>query len=285
LEPVLSNAAIVGLGAIAGFTIFLGLPLGRMRNASVALRATLNALAAGILLFLLWEVLSHSAEPVEDALIAAVDHTGGWARFLGLAAVFTAGLAVGLLSLVYYDQRIASSVAKRHGPGAMSVAERPTRTVIGIADPSRRLAFLIAVGIGVHNLAEGLAIGQSAAAGELTLAVLLVIGFGLHNATEGFGIVAPMAGAEKRPSWAFLGVLGIIGGGPTFIGTLIGQSFVNDTFYLGCLALAAGSILYVVVQLLKVGFKLDRPRALYWGLLGGLLLGIATDFFLAAVGG
>jgi zinc transporter, ZIP family len=281
-----SSAAIVGLGAIAGFTIFLGLPLGRVRNASVVTRATLNALAAGILLFLLWEVLSHSAEPVENALVAAaVDQTGSWASFVGLAAVFTAGLATGLLSLVYYDRWIAALVTKRHGPGAMSVAERPTRSLIGIADPARRLAFLIAVGIGLHNLAEGLAIGQSAATGELSLALLLVIGFGLHNATEGFGIVAPLTGSDKRPSWAFLGLLGLIGGGPTFVGTVIGQSFVNDVVYLGFLALAAGSILYVVVQLLKVGFKFDRPRALYWGLLGGLLLGIATDFFLVAVGG
>jgi len=282
----MSSAAIVGLGAIAGFTIFLGLPLGRVRNASMPLRAALNSLAAGILLFLLWEVLSHSAVPVEEALIAAaVDHTGGWARFVGLAAVFTVCLAVGLLSLVHYDQWIARAAATRHGPGAMSVAERAPRGVIGIADPDRRLALLIAVGIGLHNLAEGLAIGQSAAAGEVSLALLLVIGFGLHNATEGFGIVAPLAGADKRPSWAFLGVLGLIGGGPTFLGTVIGQSFVNHTVYLGFLALAAGSILYVVVQLLKVGFKLGHPRALYWGLLGGLLLGIATDFFLVAVGG
>ncbi len=66
---------------------------------------------------------------------------------------------------------------------------------------------------------------------------------------------------------------------------MIGQSFVNETVYLGFLALAAGSILYVVVALLKVGFKFERPRALYWGLLGGLLLGIATDFFVVAVGG
>ena len=70
---------------------------------------------------------------------------------------------------------------------------------------------LIAVGIGLHNFAEGLAIGQSAASGDIALATLLVIGFGLHNATEGFGIVAPLAADEtaERPSWAFLGLLGL----------------------------------------------------------------------------
>ena len=84
-------------------------------------------------------------------------------------------------------KRTASSV----GPGAAAVQEfTPTRIY---HSPAARLALLIAVGIGLHNFAEGLAIGQSAASGETSLALLLVIGFGLHNATEGFGIVAPMA--------------------------------------------------------------------------------------------
>jgi ZIP family zinc transporter len=281
----MSSQAIIGLGAIAGFTIFLGLPFGRLR-ASASLRATLNALATGILVFLLWDVLAHAVEPVEESLLGAADHTDSWARFAGFAAVLVAGLGIGLLSLVYYDQWMARRAlnGQRHGPGAMSVAERPEVGLLGV-DPARRLAFLIAVGIGLHNLSEGLAIGQSAAAGEIGLALLLVIGFGLHNATEGFGIVAPLAGGDERPSWGLLGLLGLIAGGPTFLGTVIGRSFVNETVYLGFLALAAGSILYVIVQLLKVAFRLGRPQALYWGLLGGLLLGLATDFLVEVAGG
>src|SRR6185437_10309355 len=80
------------------------------------------------------------------------------------------------------------------GPGAMSLteaAERRAPSVLG--RPAGQLALLIAVGIGLHNFAEGLAIGQSAAQGEIALATVLVIGFALHNATEGFGIVAPLA--------------------------------------------------------------------------------------------
>jgi zinc transporter, ZIP family len=281
----MSGQAIIGLGAIAGFTIFLGLPFGRLR-ASAGLRATLNAVATGILVFLLWDVLTHAIEPVEESLLAAADHTGSWARFTGLAAVLVGGLGIGLLSLVYYDRWMGRRAlgTRRHGPGAMSVTERPEVELIG-ADPARRLAFLIAIGIGLHNLSEGLAIGQSAAAGEIGLALLLVIGFGLHNATEGFGIVAPLAGGDERPSWGLLGALGLIAGGPTFLGTVIGRSFVNETLYLGFLALAAGSILYVIVQLLKVAFRLGRPLALYWGLLGGLLLGLATDFVVEVAGG
>src|SRR5258708_19927320 len=79
---------------------------------------------------------------------------------------------------------------------------------------------MIAAGIGLHNFAEGLAIGNSAGNGQLSLAVLLVIGFGAHNATEGFGIVAPLAAAGQRPSWAQLGLLGLIGGRPPALGAI-----------------------------------------------------------------
>ena len=143
---------------------------------------------------------------------------------------------------------------------------------------------MIAVGIGAHNFSEGLAIGQSAATGAIGLALVLVVGFGLHNATEGFGIVAPLASQGERPGWGFLAVLGLIGGGPTALGTLVGQSFVNDTVFLGFLALAAGSILYVIVQLLGVGAKFGRKELMMWGLLLGLFAGFGTDFILTAAG-
>jgi ZIP family zinc transporter len=191
------------------------------------------------------------------------------------------GFGLGLIGLAYYERWMAGRAKRRFGPGAMAVDE-PTAPARGLAlaDPTRRLALLIAVGIGVHNLAEGLAIGQSAATGEMSLALVLIIGFGLHNATEGFGITAPLAGA--RPSWGFLALLGLIGGGPTFIGTVIGQSFVNETLYLGILAVAGGSILYVIVQMIMVAARLGKTQLLYWGLFAGVLLGFATDFFIEA---
>ena len=283
----MSAAEVVLLGGIAGLTIFLGLPIGRLSRASVGLRAWLNAVALGILVFLLWDVLGHAVEPVESALTgAATEHTAGWGRFVGLSVVFVVGLGIGLISLVAYDGWMAARARRRtaFGPGAMSVAERPARTGVDFAEPARRLALLIAVGIGLHNFSEGLAIGQSAASGEISLAVLLIIGFGLHNATEGFGIVGPMAATQQRPSWALLGVLGLIGGGPTFVGTVVGRSFVNEPLYVAFLALAAGSILYVVVQLIRVALKMNRAWALYGGLLVGLLLGFATDFVVTAAG-
>jgi ZIP family zinc transporter len=227
--------------------------------------------------------LSHAAEPVEEALVDAAGGTGSWATFALRAPIVILGLGIGLLGLAYYERLMSARANRRFGPGAMAVDE-PVATAtrsVALRNPAHRLALLIAVGIGLHNFAEGLAIGQSAAAGELSLAVLLIIGFGLHNATEGFGITAPLAG--ERPGWGFLAVLGLIGGGPTMLGTLIGQSFVDETLYLGFLALAAGSILYVIVQLIGVAMKLGRTHLLYWGLLAGILLGYATDFFIEAV--
>jgi zinc transporter, ZIP family len=160
----------------------------------------------------------------------------------------------------------------------------PAPVVSGWRGPAGQLALLIAAGIGLHNFAEGLAIGNSAASGELALAILLIIGFGLHNATEGFGIVAPLAAAGARPSWRFLGALGLIGGAPTFLGTVVGQRFVNDTLSVAFLALAAGSILYVVVELLAVGRRLAAKEIGTWGLLVGLLAGFVTDAIVTAAG-
>jgi ZIP family zinc transporter len=136
----------------------------------------------------------------------------------------------------------------------------------------------------LHNFSEGLAIGQSAASGQISLAVVLVVGFGLHNATEGFGITAPLAGQAIRPSRRHLAVLGIIGGLPTLVGTLLGSFFVNEVVSVVFLALAAGSILYVIIQLLKVAQKLSSGSTLYVGVLGGLSAGLVTDFIVTAAG-
>jgi ZIP family zinc transporter len=286
-----SSANVLLLGAVAGLTIFLGLPIGRLRNPAPRLKAFLNATAIGVLVFLLWDVLSHGWEPITGALTAAQHNKGTWLHFAGLAATFAACLGVGLLSLVYYDRWTAARADRRGtaslGPGAAAVEEftRRRATISAVAlGPAQRLALFIALGIGLHNFAEGLAIGQSAARNEVSLALMLVIGFGLHNATEGFGIVAPLAAEDVRPSWGFLTVMGLIGGGPTFFGTLIGQSFVNNAVFVAFLALAAGSILYVVVQLIHVAYKLGYKELLMWGLLVGLLAGFATDLILTAAG-
>jgi len=276
----MSTAQTLLLGAIAGFTIYVGLPIGRFPSTHPAVRAALSAVATGILVFLFWDVVSHGVEPVESHL-----QTHSWGDFVGLAALLAVGFGVGLLGLVHYDRWMSKQRAKSLlGPGAASAAEFEPSWIHGMSSASW-LALLIATGIGLHNFAEGLAIGQSAALGQTSLALVLIIGFALHNGTEGFGIVAPLAGDPKRPSWRFLGTLGLIGGGPTFLGTLAGQAWTSTAVSVCFLALAAGSILYVVIQLVQVNMRFGHKTLVAWGIFGGLVVGFATDFVLSAVGG
>ena len=279
----MSTAHILILGAIAGSTIFLGLPIGRMRGLSANTRAGLSALATGILIFLFWDVMSGAVDPIEGALNAH-----DWGRFAGLSTLGVLGFAAGLMSLVYYEAWMKQRVDRRSstlvGPGAAAVDEFSERLRLDLANPAIRLSFLIAIGIGVHNFGEGLAIGQAAAASEIGLAVTLIIGFGLHNATEGFGICGPLTGAGIVPSWRLLGLLGLIGGAPTFFGTVVGQAWTSDAVSVVFFTIAGGSILYVVQELFAVNRKYGHPVLIAWLLMAGILLGFATDFVVTAAG-
>src|SRR5256886_7805599 len=212
----MSTAQILLLGLLAGLTIFIGLPMGRLHDVGQTFKAFLSATATGILLFLFWDVLKQAIDPVEAALNAS-----NWGRFSWLSALAFGGFAAGLLSLVYYDSWMEARRRRRFlRPGAASATELRRSHFTGLT-PARWLALFIAMGIGLHNFSEGLAIGQSAAQDQLSLAYVLVIGVGLHNATEGFGIVAPLAGDADPPSWRFLGLLGVSGGLPTLLGTVL----------------------------------------------------------------
>jgi len=281
-----SESQTVLLGFIAGVTILVGLPVGRVRAPRPGLRQFLNAVAIGILLFLVWDVLVHAYEPLDAALGRLHDGRAGIGPVLGYGALFFLGISVGLLSLVYYERWLAGRARPQSlGPGAMASGEL-TRTRTGVAgwSSARRLSLLIAVGIGLHNFGEGLAIGGSAATGAIGLATILVIGFALHNGTEGFGIVAPLATEGDRPSWRFLLLMGLIGGGPTTVGTAVGRQFSSAAMSVVFLTLAAGSILYVVIQLLGVAHKSARKDLMYWGVLLGLVAGFVTDMVVTAGG-
>jgi len=264
----MSIQTILLLGAIAGFTIFLGLPLARLKTLSSNLKAFLSMLATGVLLFLLVDVTTKMLEPIEESLgkVAA-----GESPIPGtiLLALLVAGLLAGLVGIVALGSRLHPK----------KTAPTPPESVHEL-DP-KALSLIIAVGIGAHNLSEGLAIGQAAAAGSLSLAWLLIVGFGLHNMTEGFGIAGPLTG--KPVTWKYLGLLGLIGGGPTFVGTVLGISFHSPELFVLCLAFAAGAILYVVLELLGSARRYPKP-VVAWGLFVGFLLGMGTDLVLTVAG-
>jgi zinc transporter, ZIP family len=257
----MSQATAVLLGAIAGATIFLGLPVARLRGLPRSVQGFLNAFATGILVFLLWDILSHAGSKVEVALAAA--RIGDRVPFGIMAAIFAVGVAAGLLGLVYFNRALFGRL--KHG------AHTPSPQSLSLA---------IATGLGLHNMSEGLAIGQSAHTGAIAFAGVLVVGFALHNVTEGFGIAAPMAMEAKPASWGFLGLAGLIGGGPTFVGTWIGYLASSNYFYVAFLAIAAGALLYVVNELFNVGRKLSTPPAFAWGMLLGFLTAYGTDLVL-----
>jgi ZIP family zinc transporter len=269
------------LGAIAGGTIFLGLPLGRLRDPRPILKAFLNAGSAGILLFLVFEILGHAFEPLEDEVTA-----GSWGRLAGMGAVFALGLGAGLLSLLYLGKwQRARRAGQSLGPGAMAATERaPAAGGPEATASALRLGMSVATGIGLHNFSEGLAIGQAANGGEIRLAILLVVGFALHNSTEGFGIVGPLAAGGVRASWSYLALAGLIGGGPTFLGTLIGTVFASEYMTVLFLTLAAGAIIYVISEMLNTGRRLGAWDITVWGILIGFLLGAATELVLVAAG-
>jgi ZIP family zinc transporter len=284
-----STAQTILLGGIAGVTIFLGLPMGRLRSPAPRLRSFLNALSAGILLFLLFEIFHGAFEPVEHAVEELHEGAGNWGQIIGYGLLFVLGWAVGMLSLLYLVKWQRSRSRRRApsiGPGAMAMAEAEAETAqVRTAQTALGLGMSIAAAIGLHNFSEGLAIGQTSKAGDIDLALLLVVGFALHNATEGFGIIGPLAAGRVRASWGYLLLAGLVGGGPTFLGTIVGVSFHSVHVSVAFLALAGGAIVYVVAELLNMGRRIAAWDMTIYGILAGLLLGGATELVIKAAGG
>lgn len=265
---------ILALGAFAGLTIFLGMPVARAKALSPKTRAALSATAVGILLFLFVDVLSNAHALVVEAL-HPISGSGGVGPGAVTLAILIAGFSVGVLALLYF----VTAFSRRFGSGP--VGEEPSGTLT--LDPMH-LSTVIAVGIGFHNLSEGLAIGAAYAAG-LPLAIVLVIGFAVHNSTEGFGILGPGMMAGRRYSIRRLLALGVVAGGPTFVGTVIGSLFSSAPVSVLFYGLAAGAILYVVFEMARPMLAPATRSVVVTFIVIGFVLGVLTDFIVTVGGG
>ncbi len=258
---------LVTLGGVAGFTIFLGLPV-VLLGVGDRTRGFLNALAIGILIFLIVDVTSHAWDFTSGYAKGVFQGTGSVADALLYGTLMFGGLALGLLGLAAYERRYMGS--KPDG-----------------ATPSK-LSSMIAAGIGAHNLSEGLAIGQAYLGGLLGLnqglAVVLVVGFAAHNSTEGFGILAPLTGQSPKPKLAFLARVLFVGGAPTLLGTVLGGIWFSQAAYVFFLALAGGALVYVTMMMFNIGRRQFGGGLMMGGIFLGLCAGLLTDLIVTLGG-
>jgi ZIP family zinc transporter len=285
----MSFAQTVVLGALSGFTIYLGLPAGRLQVISSRMRVALAMFSVGVLAFIFVDVIMNAHEILANSVDALHHHHGSLARVVWLITLLAAGFGAGSAGLAMVERRMRPLGARTPpiAGGSPALALTADDVVAAELDVARRRALrtglTIASAIGVHNFAEGLAIGVSARAGAISLATVLIIGFAIHNATEGFGIIGPLG--DVKPSWRWLGLAGLVGGGPTFLGSIVGYAVTSNALELAFYALAGGAILYVIGEIWN-GMRRYGHRELGLALLtAGFLAGVITDLVITYGGG
>jgi ZIP family zinc transporter len=286
----LSFSETVVLGALAGFTIYLGLPFGRLQLLSPRARVALAMFSVGVLAFLFVDVLEHGFAIVESSVQDFKDGKAGIGPSLGLTVMLGVGFAAGTAGLATVERmlrrRTPTPPPVAGGSGELTV-EQARAFELGVASEARakalRTGMTIAAAIGLHNFAEGLAIGVSASTGEIGLATVLIVGFALHNATEGFGIIGPLG--DVRPTWKWIAVAGLVGGGPTFVGSMVGYNVTSEPLELLFYAVSGGAILYVIGEVWN-GMRRYGFRELGLVMLSiGFMVGIVTDLVVVYGGG
>jgi ZIP family zinc transporter len=285
----MSFGETVVLGALAGFTIYLGLPVGRIQLISDRARVALAMFSVGVLAFLFAEVLVHGVEIIEEAFEELGEGEGSLSEGLLFGLMFGGGFVAGTAGLALIEQRMRPPKETPPIAGgaadAMTVEQAELLTQEKVAARARalRTGMTIAAAIGLHNFAEGLAIGVSASTGEIGLATVLIVGFAVHNATEGFGIVGPLG--DVRPSWTWLAVAGLVGGGPVFLGTVVGYNVSSEPLELAFYAVSAGAILYVIGEVWTSMRRLGHRELGLAMLAAGVFLGAMTEMVIAYGGG
>ena len=194
-----------------------------------------------------------------DATLEGLELAGAGSQAFGGAALVLVGAAVAYLLLTAVSEQLSD--------------RRRTARAAGASGGT--LALMVAVGIGLHNLGEGVAIGAAYAAGALALGTFLVVGFALHNTTEGLAIVAPMA--TLRPTLGRLALLGLVAGGPAVLGAWIGAAAFNASLAAFLFGFGAGAIVQVIVALAPT-MRDERGRTLHPAAVLGLLAGMGLMF-------
>ena len=237
---------------IMGFSIYLSLPIVLWRKMSERVGRLLNAVAIGILAFLMCDVFSNVA-----ASLYAGGSLYGYGANPALSAVFAASLAVGFFMLYVFENS---------SPRGLSPA---------------RMSFMIALGMGLQNLTEGLVFGSLAAGiGPLSgVALVVLVGFILQNITEGFPIAAPFLRHDQK-KLGTMALLFLLGGLPTVIGGVVGFYYSSAMFNVAFDGLAIGAILYVLLPMIKHQIRdMDnmRQRLVYAGVFVGFLIGFLVN--------
>jgi zinc transporter, ZIP family len=288
----LSFGETVVLGALAGFTIYVGLPFGRLQLLSERMRVGLAMFSVGVLAFLFVDVFEHAFGIVEHAVEGFKEGDRSFGGAAGLALLLGSGFAAGTAGLAVVERSMRPGPGNRLQPpiaggstDAMTVEQASAIAAETAMQQARalRTGMTIAIAIGLHNFAEGLAIGVSASTGEIGLATVLIVGFALHNATEGFGIVGPLG--NVRPSWSWLAIAGLVGGGPTFLGSILGYNVTSEPLELAFYAVSGGAILYVIGEVWNAMRRYGHREFGLWLLSVGFIAGLVTDLVVVYGGG
>jgi zinc transporter, ZIP family len=255
----------MAITAAMGLSIFLSLPLVYSKRAQGRWATGLNAAAIGILIFLLADVFSD---------VSPVLYPNGYVADLRLSAVFGVAFLAAFLGLYLVDN-IPRSASRGVEEGAGTELDRGPRNT----------ALIIAIGIGLQNLTEGLVFGVNWTAGSVGILAVVFLGFFLQNVTEGFPIASPFLGTKVRRGLPLMAGLFLVGGLPTLLGGAIGYYWSSNLFLVVFDALAIGAIAYVILPMLRVAFRplesreasIRRNRLVYLGVMVGFLLGFAAN--------
>jgi zinc transporter, ZIP family len=248
---------LIVLATVMGLSIFLSLPIVYSRRAQGRWAVGLNAAAIGILVFLLADVFSD---------VSPILYPGGsYVSNLGYSVLFGAAFLIAFVGLYVVDNLPSRAATVEGGP--------------------RLTALIIALGIGLQNLTEGLVFGANWVKGTVGILAVVFVGFFLQNVTEGFPIASPFLGTQAKRSGAIMAGLFLVGGLPTIIGGVMGYYWSSNLFLIFFDALAIGAIAYVMLPMLRVAFRpldsreasIRRNRLVYVGVMVGFLIGFAVN--------